>query len=300
MLLCSPYSPNVVWPGRLVTDRTNPQNYFTKEPPFSNHIPHANDLKNIEVLPVETPLLIENLSNSNKLSFNLASFASQYFSKNGANVEQLKAARATRYLLIKADLRLDELSADEAVQNWLEKKINRDKSKVWLITGVLTLLNAERITASSKNFEIGVGGKAPVLAAAGVPVSLPGLDVGADIHHQHQHGHERSFGIPDEKVFAIQFARVKLRFRKGSSLRDGLHLGSKPRWEQQWASRSATPAQNDDSDGEYESEEEPETLEASLSDDSDDEASVKDEESSESSVWAQRTGAEAHDNLSQA
>lgn len=300
MLLCSPYSPKVVWPGRFVTDRTNPQNYFTKEPPLSTQTVHENILENIEVLPVETPLLIENLSNTNKLSFSLASFASQYFSKREAKVEQLKAARATRYLLIQANLRLDELSADEAVQDWLEKKINRDKKKVWMITGVLTLLNAERVTSSSKDFEIGVGGTVPVLAAAGVPVPLPGLDVGADIRLQHKHSHERAFGIPDEKVFEIQFTRVKLKSRKGESLRDGLHLGSKPRWEPQWAFRSAAPAKSDDNDeddGEYESDEEPEALEASLSDDSDEEASVRDEESLESSVWAQQTGAEAHTGL---
>ena len=66
---------------------------------------------------METPLLIENLFNTKKLSFSLAFFAFQYFGKSEAKVEQLKAARVTRYLLIQADLRLDELNADEAVQD---------------------------------------------------------------------------------------------------------------------------------------------------------------------------------------
>ena len=296
MLLGSPYSPKVIWPGRLVTDRTNPQNYFTKNPPSSTETVLENILENIEVLLVETPSLIEDLSKANKLSFSLASFASQYFSKSEAKVEQLKATRATRYLLIQADLRLDELSADEAVQDWLEKKINRDKKKVWMITGVLTLLNAERVTSSAKDLGIGFGGEMPVLATTGAPLPLPGLDVGADIRLQHKHSHERAFVILDEKVFEVQYTRVKLKLRKGESLRDGLRLSSKPRWEPQWTSRSAAPAKNDDNDeddGEYVSEEESEALEVSLSDNSDEEASVSGKESPASSVWAQQTGAEA-------
>ena len=172
-----------------------------------------------------------------------------------------------------------------------------------MITGVLILLNVERVTFSFKDVEIGVGGAVQVLAAAGVSVLLFGLEVGADIHLQHKHGHERAFGILDEKVFEIQFTRVKLKSRKGESLRDGLHLGSKPRWEPQWVFRSAAPAKSDDNDeddGEYGSEEEPEepeALEASLSDDSDEEASVRGKKSLESTVWAQQTGAEAHTSL---
>jgi hypothetical protein len=296
MLLCNPYSPQVVWPGHFVTDRTNPQNYFAKEPPPSKEVIDENVLKNIEVLPMETPSLIEDLSNTNKLSFSLSSFASQYFSRSEAKVEHLKATRATRYLLIQADLRLDELSADAAVQDWLEKKINRDKKKVWMITGILTLLDAERVTSKSKDFEIGVGGAVPVFAAAGVPAPLPGLDVSADVQLQHKHGYERAFAIPDEKVFEIQFTRVKLKSRKGESFRDGLHLGSKPRWEPQWALRSATYTENhgdNDDEGDYESEEEPEALEASLSDDSDDETSVDGKGSTDFSIWPQQTEAEA-------
>ena len=53
---------------------------------------------------------------------------------------------------------------------------------MWLITGVLTLLNAKRVTSSSKDFQIGAGGEVPVLAAAGVLVPLPGLDVSVDIY----------------------------------------------------------------------------------------------------------------------
>ena len=292
MLLCSPYSPNVVWPGRFVTDRTNPQNYFTKERSTSEKSTQEKNLENIEILQVETPSLIEGLCTTSKLSFSLASFASQYFSKSGAKVEQLKAARATRYLLVQADVRLDELSADKAVQDWLERRINRDKKKVWMITGVLTLVNAERVTVSSKEFGVGLGGAAPVLAAAGVPVLLPGLDVGADVRFQHDHGQGRVFGIPDEKVFEIQFTRVKLKSRKGESLREGLSLGSKPRWEPQWTSRSAKPIAEDDEDGEddeYESEEELDVLEASLGDDSDDELLNHGTEQSECPVWPQKT-----------
>lgn len=212
MLLCNPHSPEIVWPGHFVTDRGNPQNFFK-----SQKQPEAD----IEVLPVNGFRHIGGVQKDKKLSLALSSFTSQFFSKGRATVESLEACQATRYLLVQADMWFDRLCADREVQDYLEKKINRDKKKVWLITGILTLADAKVSLFKSTSIGVGAGGSVPLLAAVGVPVPLNGLDPGAEVSVSREAENDRSFKVPNEKVFEIQFSQVKLA-RKRASINEGM------------------------------------------------------------------------------
>lgn len=258
MLLCSPHSPSVVWPGYFITDKSNPQNYFspTDVTVFSSPSRSAQ----IEAFAVSTPLLVHSLSKNTKLSLNLSSFASQYFSKSNSSYQKLEACQATRYLLLQADVWLDHLSANAELQEWLEKRI-ADRKKVWMITGVLTLSDTHITLSSSRQFGLGVGGSVPLLAAAGIPLPSTDLSIGVDVRGEKAEGQERSFQVPDEKVFEFQLSRIRLKKGKGSG-RAAL-TGDKPRWVPHWDTRGSW------ADEVAQSAEEEDIFEAGLGEDTD-------------------------------
>lgn len=255
MLLCSPHSPSVVWPGHFITDKSNPQNYFcpTDATPTSS----ARSAE-VEAFVVSPPLLVHSLSKNTKLSLNLFSFASQYFSKSKSSHQNLEACQATRYLLLQADIWLDHLSANAELQEWLEKRIV-DRKKVWMITGVLTLSDTKITLSSSRRFGLGVGGSVPLLAAAGIPLPSTNLSIEVDVCGERAEGQERSFQVPDEKVFEIQLSRIRLKKGKGS--RTAALTGDKPKWVPHWDTRGSW------TDDEAQIEEEEDLFEASLGED---------------------------------
>lgn len=259
MLLCSPHSPSVVWPGHFITDKSNPQNYYS--PTDATLSSSQKRSAQIEALAVSTPSLVHSLSKNTKLSLNLSSFASQYFSKSKSSYQNLEACQATRYLLLQADVWLDHLSANAEMQEWLKKRIMRDRKKVWMVTGVLTLSDTHITLSSSRRFGLGVGGAVPLLAAAGIPLPSADLAIGVDVRGERAEGQERSFRVPDEKVFEIQLSRIRLKRGKGSGT--AALTGDKPKWVPHWDTRGSW------ADEEWESEEEEDFFEAGLGDDTD-------------------------------
>ena len=87
-----------------------------------------------------------------------------------------------------------------------------------MIIDVLILLNAERFTFNFKVVEINVDDAMSVFATTKMLIFLSDLNVDADIHLHHKHDHERVFKISDEKIFEIQFIRIKLKLKKEESL----------------------------------------------------------------------------------
>ena len=262
------HSPRIVRPGLLVTDRQNPQNHFCNESASSaSHFPAKIDKSLIEDLRSS-----DTSSKDSTFLHSLSSFMNQLLGKERQTIERLQADKGVQYSLLQAEDWLNTLASDEWVQDWLERKISRDKGKVWLITGMFTLSDAQVLMSNTNALE----GKAKAAGAlTGMPNPLESQDVGTSVGQHAAEGHARSFTVHGERVFKIQYTRVTLRRRKRDAADNGPQLASKPKWVPQWDLRGALMDEEEEEEETYESEEE-DFFEAWFDDDSDDDALAKD------------------------
>ncbi|KAL8702675.1 MAG: hypothetical protein Q9201_004156, partial [Fulgogasparrea decipioides] len=161
------------------------------------------------------------------------------------------------------------------MQEWLERKIVRDRKKVWMVTGVLTLSDTHITLSSARQFGLGIGGAVPLLAAAGLLLPSGDLSVGADVGGERAEGEERRFKVPDEKVFEIQLSRIRLKRGSGNGAAVTL-AGDKPKWVPSWNTRgySYETQQDEAAEKDWENEEEEDFLEAEFGEDSDEEKNL--------------------------
>lgn len=277
--ICSitPVQYDVARPGRLVTNRELPQNYF-----------EGSTDRELRLTQTELRDFAEfhSVFNSNSFKVNVTSFFSKHLKISANTIRSIEATKAERCQLIQADEWLRGMCSTRRVQEWLERVMYSLKKKVWMITDVLVLTNTKIRSVDQHTHSVGGGFEMPLLSIAGVPLPTP-LDPNAEASTSRDSSHERAVSVPERMVFAIQYSRVKLLKRKRSELAKASDygLGSKATWTALWEMRGPSEeeqqrgyreeSEDDDSDDAYdedaELEDEDEVLfEVELADDSDD------------------------------
>lgn len=266
----SPVQYDVARPGRLVTNRERPQNYFEGSKDTSPKLSQT-ELRDFASL--------QSVFNSNSFRVNVTSFFSKHLKIGSNTIRSIEATKAERCQLIQADEWLNGMCSDRHVQEWLERTMYSLKKKVWMITDILMLTNTKIRSTDQHTHSVGGKLEMPLLSIAGVPIPSP-LDPSADATSSRDSSHERAISVPETMVFAIQYSQVKLLKRKRSevSKASDFALGSKARWTALWEMRGPAGPESVDEDSydEYsedaESEDEvEEVFEVELADDSEDE-----------------------------
>ena len=279
----SPVPYDVARPGRLVTNRELPQNYFrdsTKEEPQLTQTELRDFAEFHSVL------------NSNSFRVNVTSFFSKHLKIGSNTIRSIEATKAERCQLIQADEWLSGMCSTRYVQEWLERSMYSLKKKVWMITDILVLTNTKIRSIDQHTHSVGGGLEMPLLSIAGVPLPTP-LDPSAEATTSRDSSHERAVSVPERMVFAIQYSRVKLLKRKRSEVAKApdYGLGSKATWTALWEMRGPSEEQRGyreesededstdtyDEDAEVEDEDE-DVFEVELADDSEDEGLSDDDD----------------------
>ena len=277
ILSVSPVQTDVAKPGRLVTNRKAPQNYFDvhQDPNLKQAQPKLSKTEFRDLAE------LHNLFNSNNFQVNLTSFVSKHLNIGSNTVRSIEAARAERCQLVQADEWLNNICSVKAAQAWLERNIVSLGRKVWMITDILVLTDAKIKSVDKHTHSLGGDVSAPVLSIAGVAIPTP-LDPSVGASTARDSSHEIAVSVPEETVFAIQYSQVKLLKRKRSELAKAADYGlrSKATWTPLWEMRGATEQRridsDEESDDEYDEEPEPgeddeEVLEVALTDEGDEE-----------------------------
>lgn len=277
----NPVQPDIASPGRLVTNRKLPQNYYNArgDPDLEPTLAKVDFRELTE---------IHRLFNNNKFHANLASFFSKRLSIESDRIRSIEATKGEKCQLVQADEWLSTICSAKSTQAWLERNINSLGRKVWMITDTLVLTDTMIKSIDQHQHSIGGEISAPVLSMAGVTIPTP-LDPSVGANTIRDARHEGAVSVPDRMVFAIQYMRVKLHQRKRGDVPRGTEYGlhSKATWTPLWEMRGE--AENRDSDSDRDSDEydagsgteDEEVVEAILADDSDDEDFSDEEESSE-------------------
>ncbi|KAL8692657.1 MAG: hypothetical protein Q9218_002357 [Villophora microphyllina] len=258
ILSVSPVRPDVVVPGRLVTDRKFPQNYFDS---------HGDPgLKKSDPLLTWTDFRdlaeVHMLFNENKFQANLTSFFSKHLKIGSDTIRSIEAAKGERCQLVQADEWLYNICSARTTQTWLERNIQSLGRKIWMITDILVLSDTKIKSVDQHKHSIGGEVSAPVMSLAGVPIPTP-LDPSVGAATARDSRHERAMTVPDKMVFAVQYSRVKiLKRRRGDLSKDADYgLGSKATWTPLWEMRGETERSNANSDGESDEEDADEYVE---------------------------------------
>ncbi|MCJ1224401.1 hypothetical protein MMC12_001046 [Toensbergia leucococca] len=279
ILSVSPVQTDIAKPGRLVTNRETPQNYFDVrgDPDLKQADPRLTKTEFRDLAEFHSQF------NSNKFQVNLTSFFSKHLKIGSDTIRSIEAARAERRQLVQADEWLYNICSTKAARSWLERNIISLKKKVWMITDILVLTDAKIKSVDKHTHAVGGEISAPVLSIAGVTIPTP-LDPSVGARTARDSSHERAVSVPEKMVFAIQYSQVKLLKRKRSEIVKtpdyGLH--SKATWTPLWEMRSApeehhkrrVDSDEESDDDEYDEEAEPENddeevLEVALAGDGD-------------------------------
>ncbi|KAI4258685.1 MAG: hypothetical protein LQ352_001111 [Teloschistes flavicans] len=253
MLSVSPARPDVVVPGRLVTDRKFPQNYFDSrgDPGLKRSDPlltwtNFRDLAEVHML-----------FNENTFQANLTAFFSKHLKIGSDSIRSIEADKGERCQLVQADEWLYNICSARTTQTWLERTTQSLGKKVWMITDTLILSDTKIKSADQHKHSVGGEVSAPVMSLAGVPIPTP-LDPSVGVATARDSRHERAMTVPDKMVFAVQYVQVKiLKQRRGELSKDpGYGLASRATWTPLWEMRGETRKSRAHPDSESESDDE--------------------------------------------
>ncbi|KAI4105772.1 MAG: hypothetical protein L6R37_002519 [Teloschistes peruensis] len=255
ILSVSPVRPDVVVPGRLVTDRKFPLNYFDAQagPEIKKSAPLLTWTNFRDLAEVHQ------LFNENTFQANLTSFFSKHLKIGSDTIRSIEAAKGERCQLVQADEWLYQICSARTTQTWLERNIQSLGKKIWMITDTLILSDTKIKSVDQHKHSVGGEFTAPVMSLAGVPIPTP-LDPSVGAATARDSRHERAMTVPDKMVFAVQYSRVKiLKRRRGELSKDtGYGLDAKatwtPLWEMRGESKEFRADQGSESDGEGDNE----------------------------------------------
>jgi len=182
---------------------------------------------------IGSPDLVEGRDYSKKLDTNLENeithgsnigfdaILSQIFvgsaQRASGNLLRLVADQGNIYQLRQPKALFHQLRSQKDIQEWLSDQYDAGESS-FFITGYRTLVDAAQWERKSLKYEGFVQGSAPIAS---------GVQLGVGTQAMLRDGYTSTHGFPGERIFAIQFRKVKLNtFRRKD--RPGLALGA---WE---------------------------------------------------------------------
>jgi len=167
----------------------------------------------------------------------LTRFASVFFESGEKSLERLMACRATEYVVLNSGDWYDTLCGEGPARLWLEKAFVAGSQSVYLITGYRTL--AEARLHQQRDSDIAVGGYATIPTGQGVGDPSNVLDVGVRGGHQTSNSADKAFTVPTEKIFAVQYRQVKIKWYHRRDV-DASFLEPNNRWVEMFSMRSGS------------------------------------------------------------
>jgi hypothetical protein len=172
----------------------------------------------------------------------LTKFASVFFESGEKSMDRLMACKATEYVVLDSDGWYDTLCGSEPARLWLEKAFVAGSQSVYLITGYRTLVEA-RLHQERAN-DMAVGGNVAVPIGQIVADPSNTLDVGVRGGHQSSDTSNRAFTVPGEKIFAVQYRKVKIKWYKRDV--ESSFLERNNRWVEMFSMRSGSSDLDED------------------------------------------------------
>jgi hypothetical protein len=176
------------------------------------------------------------------LEASLTTFASVLFSSGEKSLERLAASKATEYLVSNSGSWYQRLCAEKEVRLWMETAFNQE-SKVYLITGYRTLVDTKLHQQETTSTNVSGRVTVPVAQIGGIPSDA--LDLGARGGHQSNESADRVFTAPNEKIFAVQYRRIKINWYSRKDVQSSF-LEKNNRWVEMFTMRSGTGSIGDD------------------------------------------------------
>src|SRR5271154_5737868 len=119
---------------------------------------------------------------------------------------------ARRYELRQPNLVFHQLCQDDDVKKWLEEGYH-DKQDSHLVIGFRTLLNARLFRKAQQATDAAIQFHIPTGAPAGDPTPTGEGDVKIAGGHGHKSGREGEFTALGERIYAICYRKIVLKFR---------------------------------------------------------------------------------------
>lgn len=225
--------------GRLVLNAKQPQQDFFE--------PTAVGTDQIAVSVQQNFAEIQLEAKATNLRSILTQLVTTSHGKHGSRAAQLEALRATTYHLVNSGAWFDRLCGMTETRKWLEKAFEQGKN-VYLVVGYHTVFDAhfrQQNLGLLRN-SARIRGPSEVLVNGGVRGFTPGSagEVGLGVTRREFYGHQRYFTAPGERIYAVQYRKVKFRWFSSRNV-DRAFLEQNNRWKVFWEVRGQVNDEDD-------------------------------------------------------
>ncbi|KAF2259607.1 hypothetical protein CC78DRAFT_57001 [Lojkania enalia] len=211
--------------GRVVADKYLPLEQYVPKENLTGEQPHnTNDIMP-DILP--QPFISTNrkdvLSSAkeNSLSAALTALFGFEFANGQEDLVKLESATVNRYMLNNPKDYFSRLMGDEMYARDVNELLE-EKGKAYFVSGFLTTSGSLWTFSKSKSRTKAVDLTAPISAAVGLPVIIPGLeDPGLTVSRSKFDGQARRMHVVEEEIFAVAYLIVK---RKSSFTLSSPHV----------------------------------------------------------------------------
>lgn len=250
--------------GRLVLNANKPSQDFidpTDDPKIEKKF-----IKTSQVNYKET----RRFSKSSNLRSYLGDIISFAYERKRDCIATLSAPQATTYDLENSESWFRDVCGQEKLREFLEQAMRNDRN-VYLIVGYRTVSDGSLVKTLTDTKVKGVKLQTPISAShigmVSSNIAIGVLGPGMRSKRSFGKGQELSFGAPGEQIFAILYRKVKCKWLSRKTT-ENMVLETNNRWKSVWNWRG--PAKQGD---------EPNVIEATLTDLDEDDLDISDDES---------------------
>ncbi|KAF7550498.1 hypothetical protein G7Z17_g5680 [Cylindrodendrum hubeiense] len=222
-----PLHPDLLRFGNLAFDYRNPKN-----PPRYRHGEEITDLDEHTVKISQRTILLTHNHNS---GFSLATGLDGLFQfssrktfegggfvvgKNSLQIELQEPQAFFDNVILQSDAAEYWLQSRLAVAHKMQLMANFAgmTPKLWMLTGMIVIEDANYFTVSSSSKSFGIGASVPVVDPSGV-MALMGLSAGAEVSLGEDWAAQSSGQVKGPSIWAAQWQRIKTKFHLESECR---------------------------------------------------------------------------------
>lgn len=236
--------------GRLVVNKVSPQQDFLD--PWVGRQPDKTVLDETDFQSV-----LDN-STTSTFSIKLSGLLNINHGTEKKSLVSISASKALKYEIQNSGVWFSEACSLPSVRQWLEKAVE-NYSHAYLIVGYQTLVDAQVTVDFKKVGSVGAGVETAAIGSAlGIPSDAVLLDHGLEGSHTTNKGYSKTFFCQGEKVYAIAFRRIRFNWFASKKVSESF-LSENTKWKICWSARGPGDP------------EEPDILEAALTDENDSE-----------------------------
>ena len=231
--------------GRLVLDIRAPWQDFRPKTPI--HL----DADDILIAPFLHIKEIVERTRKTKFHASLSEALSGALGKEHTSMIGVTAPQGTTYTILNSDDHFEEICRDTDVRTWIERAIMYGYP-VYMVVGLTTLMDAKVVSSLHTTSNVQGDITVPVtdIVASGVSAIVPStlgtiLDSGIGVDKLVSSTAQASYESPGEKVFAVQYRKVKYGWFNGKKVETAF-LEKGNRWVIQGGYRTVLDEDEDD------------------------------------------------------